>query len=85
MFTHPHYKLPDGKLISKSRVDAARELLNEVIAGGCTLVELTDSELFASGDKFEAIKRFRDKHNTGVVDAKQAIEYLRGENISPIF
>ena len=76
---HSHYKLPDGKLISKRRVDAARELLNEVIAGGCTLVELTDSELFSGGDKFEAICRFREKHNTGVADAKYAIEHLRGE------
>lgn len=81
MSTHPHYKLPDGKLISKRRVDDARELLNKVIAGGCTLVDLSDSELFSNGDRVEAMLYFRDKYNTTALEAKSAIEHLRGEEV----
>ena len=76
---HPYYKLPNGRFVSKRAVDRARELLNEVIAEGCQLVDLTDSELFASGNKVEAIARFREKHDTSLADAKYAIEHLRGE------
>lgn len=76
--THPHYKLANGELISKRKVDDALKLINQ-FAQGCTLVDLSDEELFSKGDKFDAITRFYKKHNTTLVEAKAAIEYLRGE------
>lgn len=76
---HPHYKLLDGELISKSSVDAALALINKVMTAGCQLVNMTDSELFHSGDKIAAVKRFREKYDAHLLDAKCAIEYLRGE------
>lgn len=83
--SHPHYKLPSGKMISKKRVDEAMKLLQEITANGSELVYLTDEELFSCGDKMEAVMRFYKKHDTTALEAKDAIEFLRGENISPIF
>lgn len=77
--THMHYQFSDGTLVSKRTVDAALQLINKM-AQGCQPVELTDEELFSKGDKFEAIKRFYDKHNTTILEAKAAIEHLRGED-----
>lgn len=79
--THPHYKLANGNLVSKHHVDEALKLITQ-LAQGCTLVELSDAELFSNGDKFDAIMRFYKKHDTTMLEAKAAIEYLRGENTS---
>ena len=75
---NPHYKLPNGELISKERIDKARELLAK-LDNGYSLVELTDEELFSNGDKFDAVVRFRNKHNCTLVEANAAIKHLRGE------
>ena len=77
-----HYKLPSGECISKRSVDNALALLNKVTASGCQLVSLTDSELFSYGDKLTAIQRFREKYDAGILEAKQTIEYLRGEEVT---
>lgn len=77
---HTHYKLANGDLISKSRVDDAIALLNR-LRDGFVVVELTDEELFSKGNKFDAIKRFREKHDVGLFEAKSAIEHLRGEDL----
>ena len=79
--THPHYKLSNGNLVSKRKVDEALALINQ-LAQGCTLVELSDEELFSKGDKFDAIMRFYKKHDTTMLEAKASIEHLRGENTS---
>lgn len=75
-----HYKLANGDIISKCRVDDAIELLNR-LRDGFTVVELTDEELFCKGNKFDAIKRFHEKYNVGLMEAKCAIEFLRGEEV----
>lgn len=74
---HPYYKLTNGDLISKEKVDRARELLAR-LDNGHTLVNLSDEELFARGDKIEAIRRFWEKHDCSLMEAKTAIEFLRG-------
>ena len=76
--THPHYMFPDGEMVSKRTVDAALRLINKM-SQGCVVVELNDEDLFSKGDKLDAIWRYRDKHNVGIVEAKAAIEHLRGE------
>lgn len=78
--THPHYMFPDGEMVSKRTVDAALQLINKM-AQGCVVVELDDEDLFSKGDKFEAIQRFYRKHNTTPLEAKAAIEHLRGEDL----
>lgn len=76
--THPHYQFPDGTLVNKGTVDNALRLINK-LAQGCTLVELSDEELFSKGDKTSAIWRFYKKYDVPIAEAKAAIEYLRGE------
>lgn len=78
---YPHYKLPDGTFVSKREVCNAIKLLTR-FSQGHSPVHLTDEELFANGNKLDAIQRFREKHNiTSILEAKQAIEHLRGEPV----
>jgi ribosomal protein L7/L12 len=73
-------KLANGDLVSKERVDNAIQLIAR-LTDGFTVVELSDEELFQKGNKFDAIKRFHEKHKVGLVEAKAAIEHLRGEEL----
>lgn len=73
-------QLANGILIPKRRVEDAINLFNS-LQDGFTIVELTDEELFAKGNKFDAIKRFHNKHKVGLAEAKAAIEHLRGEDL----
>ena len=77
---HIHYQLANGNLVSKARVDRARELLNSLM-DGFTVTELADDELFVKGDKVEAVMRYHKKYNCGAVEEKAAIEQMRGKNI----
>ena len=72
--------LGNGELVPKRKVDEAIELIAKM-KDGMEVVELTDAELFTYGSKFEAILRFREKYDTGLLEAKSAIEFLRGEEI----
>lgn len=76
---HIYCKLPNGELVSKRDVDRAMETINKLM-NGFTLVELSDDELFAKGNKVEAVMHFHNKHNVGLVEAKAAIEFLREED-----
>ena len=75
---HPYYQLANGEFVSKKKVDDAIQLLIHVVQG-LNPVYLTDEELFTKGNKIEAVSRYREKHNTSLAEAKQAIEHLRGE------
>lgn len=72
--------LKNGELIPKAKVNAILDMLIK-LSEGFSIVQLTDEELFTKGDKFDAIKRFREKYDTGLMEAKCAIEFLRGEEI----
>ena len=73
-----YYELSNGELMPKHEVDAAFELI-ERLKEGCSIVNLSDIDVFTKGDKFDAILRFRDKYDTPIVEAKEAIEFLREE------
>ena len=73
-----YYELSNGELVPKRKVDAAFELI-ERLKKGCSIVGLSDIDVFTKGDKFDAILRFRDKYDTPIVEAKEAIEFLREE------
>ena len=75
---HTYYRLSDGEMISKERVDAAIDLLNR-LKGAVSITQLTDIDLFTKGDKVEAIRRFYLKYDTPLVEAKAAIDFLRDE------
>lgn len=75
---HTHYRLPNGDIISKARVDNAKALI-ALLDNGYEIVDLTDEELFSKGDKLDAVIRFREKHNCTLVEANAAIKHLRGE------
>lgn len=72
-------KLSNGNLVSKRHVDKAMELINS-LRDGFVLVDIDDDELFSKGDKLDAIQRFREKYDTGLLEAKAAIEFLREED-----
>lgn len=73
-----YYELSNGELVPKHKVDAAFALI-ERLKEGCSIVNLSDIDVFTKGDKFDAILRFRDKYDTPIVEAKEAIEFLREE------
>lgn len=73
-----YYELSNGELVPKHKVDAAFELI-ERLKEGCSIVNLSDIDVFTKGDKFDAILRFRDKYDTPIAEAKEAIEFLREE------
>ncbi len=73
-----YYKLNNGELIPKSKVDAAFALI-ELLKKGCSIVNLSDIDVFTKGDKCDAVFRFRDKYGTSILEAKEVIEFLREE------
>lgn len=75
---HKYYKFPDGEVVSEGRMNSALALVAK-LKDNFTIVELSDSEVYAMASKIEAIKLFHEKHGTGLIEAKAAIEYLRGE------
>lgn len=73
-----YYKLCNGELIPKSKVVSAFVLI-ERLKEGCSIVNLSDIDVFTKGDKLDAIIRFRNKYNIPINEAKEAIEFLREE------
>jgi hypothetical protein len=73
-----YYKV-GSTFVSKQKVDDALNLVKRVISDGCELVSLNDDEVIQHGNKLDAIIAYRRKHDCGIVEAKQAIEYLREE------
>ena len=71
-------KLSNGELVPERTVDAALELVVK-LKGGFTVVELSEDEVIAKGTKLDAIRSFMHKHNVSLAEAKEAIEFLRGE------
>lgn len=76
-----YYILSDNSLLSKKKVDEAFEIVNS-FRGGAMKTYLSDSEVFANGDCdfVGAVKLFKDKYDTGLIDAVEAIRWLRGTN-----
>jgi hypothetical protein len=77
---HVYYKLKNGEFIPKYKVDKAFELIQSLM-NGFNILHLDDSDVMAYGDKFDAIKLFREKHDCGLKEAKEAIEFMRGEKV----
>lgn len=71
-------KLNNGTMIPKYRVDNAIDLI-EQLKGGFSVVEMSDIDLFTKGDLVDAVRRFREKYDTLLVEAKAAIDFLREE------
>lgn len=75
---HKYYTFTDGEVISADRINMALSLVAK-LKDGFTIVELSDSEVYAMASKVEAIKLFHERHGIGLIEAKAAIEHLRGE------
>lgn len=75
---YPHYRLGNGELIPKRKVDQALDVLKKLADNGAVLTDLTYEELLSKGDMFDAICAFRDKHSCGLIEARKAIKFLRG-------
>lgn len=71
-------KLSNGELVPKRTVDSALELIAK-LGGGYSIVELSEDEVIMEGTKLDAIRSFMHKHNVGLAEAKEAIEFMRGE------
>lgn len=74
-----YYILNDNTFLSKRKVDEAFEVI-EKLRNGAIKAYLSDSEVFVNGDFVGAVKLFRDKYDTGLNDAFEAIKWLRGSN-----
>ena len=74
---HPYYQLPDGSFVSKNALCKAIDLLERFMQGHSPMY-MTDEELFANGNEPEAVIRYARKYNCPVLEAKRAIEALRG-------
>ena len=74
-----YYILSDNNFISKQKVDAAFEIVNN-FRNGAIKVCLSDSEVFTNGDFVSAVNLFRSKYGTELGDAYEAIKWLRGTN-----
>ena len=74
-----YYILNDNSFISKQKVDEAFEIINN-FRNGAVKAYLSDSEVFVNGDFVSAVKLFRDKYDTGLMEATEAIRWLRGTN-----
>lgn len=74
-----YYVLSDNSLLSKQKVDEAFEIVNS-LRGGAIKIYMLDSEVFAYGDFVGAVKLFKDKYDTGLIDAVEAIRWLRDTN-----
>lgn len=74
-----YYVLSDNSFISKQKVDEAFEIINN-FRNGAVKAYLSDSEVFVNGDFVGAVKLFRDKYDTGLMEATEAIRWLRGTN-----
>ena len=77
---HIYYKLANGDFVPKCKVDKAFELIKSLM-DGFDILHLNDSDVMSFGDKFDAIKLFREKHDCGLMEAKEAIEFMRGKNV----
>lgn len=73
-----YYKTANGEFVPKKKVDDALELIGQ-LAGGCSIVQLSDSEVISFGNKIDAISLFRQKYDCSLLEAKAAIEFLRAE------
>lgn len=49
-----YYELSNGELVPKHKVDAAFELI-ERLREGCSIIGLSDIDVFTKGDKLDAI------------------------------
>ena len=79
---HPYFALSNGELIPKRKVDQALDVLKKLADHGAVLIDLPYEELLSKGDTIEAIYAFRDKHNCGLVEARNAIRFLRGAELT---
>ena len=75
---HIYYKLANGDFVPKYKVDNAFELIKSLM-DGFDILHLDDSDVMLFGNKFDAIKLFHEKHDCGLAESKEAIEFLRGE------
>lgn len=80
MDKHLYCQLSNGELVSKRSVENAIELVAK-LKDGFAIVRLTDEELFTKGNAIDAVMRFREKYDTSLKEAKDAIDFLRGKEI----
>lgn len=73
---HVYYKLSNGDMVSKRKVDDALNTIRS-ICGGASIVHLEDSEVMLYGDKIDAIRLFREKYDCSLMEAKASIDFLR--------
>ena len=79
---YQYYALPSGEYIPKSEVDKAFEIVAKLqycSATSANIVTLDEAEVIKHGSKFDAIIAFHRKYDCGLVEAKEAIDFLRAE------
>lgn len=76
---YQYYALASGDYLPKNEVDKAFEVIAKFQSSCATLVTLSEAEVIKHGSKFDAVMAFHHKYNCGLVEAKEAIDFLRAE------
>lgn len=79
---HPYFALSNGELIPKRKVDWALDVLKKLTDHGAILTDLTYEELLSKGDELDAVQAFREKHDCSILEARNAIRFLRGAELT---
>lgn len=76
---YQYYALSTGEYISKREVDTAFRVVNKLSSCIATLVNLNDDQLIKLGNYYDATIAFHRKYDCGLVESKEAIDFLRAK------
>ena len=70
--------IPTGRIVTEFSLSAIKEVYGSTVEPRCVLEEIkpTVIDCILDGSKIAAMNRYRDIHNCGVVEAKNAVEIM---------
>ena len=70
--------IPTGRIVTEYYLSVIKEVYGSTVEPRCVLEEIepTVIDCILDGSKITAMNRYRDIHNCGVVEAKNAVETM---------
>ena len=70
--------IPTGRIVTEYHLNAIKEVYGSTVEARCVLEEIkpTVIDCILDGSKIAAMNRYRDIHNCGVVESKNAVEIM---------
>ena len=70
--------IPTGRIVTEFSLSAIKEVYGSTVEPRCVLEEIkpTVIDCILDGSKVTAIHRYRDIHNCGIAEAKNAVETM---------